>query len=44
MRYPGISLTTQHYLTHDGRTLNIGFVQDVDNIGQEFEIICGEDV
>jgi len=44
MRYPGITLTTKHFLMFGDRQLNIGHINDVDQIGREFILTCGEAV
>ena len=44
MRYPGFAITTRHFLLFGTRTLNIGHINDVDQIGREFILTCGEEV
>jgi SPP1 family predicted phage head-tail adaptor len=44
MRYPGLDLTTQHYLQFGTLKLHIGHVDDSEQINREFTLICGEDV
>ena len=44
MRYPGFDLTTKHFLTFGTRQLNIGHVNNVDQIGREFILTCSEAV
>ncbi len=44
MRSPGFDLTTKHFLLFGTRQLNIGHINDVNQIGREFILTCGEAV
>lgn len=42
--HPKFPITTNNYLEFNGRTLNIGHVNDIDNRGIKYELLCGESV
>lgn len=44
MRWPGFDVTTKHFLQFGTRTLNIGHVNNVDQLNHELILTCGEAV
>lgn len=45
LRYtPDLALTTKHRLTHAGRTLNIGFVEDKGERHREWTVLVSEEL
>ena len=40
---PAAPLTPQHYLLFGTKKLHIGHVDDVDRLGVEYVLLCGED-
>ena len=41
-RYPGLTVTTEHFLKFGTRTLEIGHVNNVDQLNDQIELLCGE--